>query len=918
MPNEALAEAGPSPTPYTLPLADRRATLPIAGGKGASLARMAAAGLPVPSGFHVTTVAYAAFVARAGLQQTIGGALAGVDPARAETLEAASAAIGDAFRAASLPAGLESAVRQAYLDLAGGGSSGGVPVAVRSSATAEDLPELSFAGQHDTYLNVVGPAALLSALVDCWASLWTPRAIGYRARNAVPATDIALAVIVQLMVPSEASGVLFTADPLSGRRDRIVIDATLGLGEALVSGLVEPDHYAVDPATGAILERRLGSKAVSVRARAGGGTATVNEGAAAGQALPDAGIDELARLAQRVAALYGTPEDIEWAWAGGRFSLLQARPITSLFPLPEGISAQPLQVWLSFAAVQGVLDPLTPAGQDAVSAFIASGGRMLGYRTTPGNQTAFVEAAGRFFINLTPFVRNAVTRPLVRGLPSVVEPGSEQAIGALLEEPALAPVARRISARTLRHLLPAFLPLAGRFLFSLLRPEGMRRRAFRRVDELAGSFAAELGSARGLGERLAVVERMLASVPPTLLAYVMPGFAPSMAMLNLLFRLARNVDGGRELVLEITRGLPYNVTTEMDLALWAVAQQIRADPASRACFGADDTPAAELARAYLAGTLPEVAQRALDGFLGRYGMHGVAEIDVGRARWKEDPTPLVRSLQSYLTIEDPEAAPDRVFARGAITARRAARRLADGVRRRPGGRRRALAVRFAASRLRALGGLREYPKFTAVRMLGLAHEALLAGGRELAEQGALERPEDVFFLRFDELRAAARDGRTPAEWPALIAARRSIYERERRRKRLPRVLLSDGRAFYEGVQAPPGTAAGRLAGSPVSPGTAEGLVRIVLDPHGTQLEQGEILVCPGTDPAWTPLFLSAGALVMEVGGLMTHGAVVAREYGIPAVVGVHEATTRLRTGQRVRVDGSSGSVVILDEDGGQA
>jgi phosphohistidine swiveling domain-containing protein len=824
-----------------------------------------------------------------------------------------------------LPAGLEGVVRRAYLDLPRGGSPAGPAVAVRSSATAEDLADLSFAGQHDTFLNVIGPAALLRALVDCWASLWTARAIGYRARNAVAASDIALAVVVQEMVQSEVSGVLFTADPLTGRRNRIVIDATLGLGEALVSGRVEPDHYAVDPAAGVILERRLGSKAVSVRAQEGGGTATVTEAAAGRQALPDAQIGELAGLGQRIAALYGSPQDIEWAWAGGRLSILQSRPITSLFPLPGSmtgsIPAEPLQVWLSFAAVQGVLDPLTPAGRDGIASFIASGGRMFGYGTTPANQTAFVEAAERFFINLTPFVRNAATRPIVRGLPSVIDPGSEQVILALLEEPALAPAARRISARTLRHLLPVFLPLAGRFLFSLLRPDTMRARAVRRVDEQVGRFAAEMRAAQGLAARLGAMERMLATVPPTLMSHVIPCFAPSMAMLNLLFRLARAVEGGRETVLEITRGLPHNVTTEMDLALWAVAQQIRADPASRACFAATaaGATAADLSRAYLAGSLPEVAQRALAGFLEHYGMHGIAEIDLGRARWRDDPTLLIQSLQSYLTIEDPEAAPDRVFARGAITARAAAERLVAQVRRTPGGWWRARVAGFAAGCLRALGGIREFPKFFGVRMLGLAHDALLASGRELAEQGALERPEDIFFLRLHELAAAAEGRGMTEDWRALVAARRAVYERERRRRRLPRVLLSDGRAFYGGLSAAqgaaPGTAAGTLAGSPVSPGVAEGLVRIVLDPHSTQLAPGEILVCPGTDPAWTPLFLSAGALVMEVGGLMTHGAVVAREYGIPAVVGVDEATTRLKTGQRVRVDGSSGQITLLDEIG---
>ena len=327
-----------------------------------------------------------------------------------------------------------------------------------------------------------------------------------------------------------------------------------------------------------------------------------------------------------------------------------------------------------------------------------------------------------------------------------------------------------------------------------------------------------------------------------------------------------------------------------------------------------DAPVEELGRAYRRRELPAAAQEALAGFLARYGVHGTAEIDLGRQRWNEDPAPVLQSLQSYLRIADPEAAPDRIFARGAAAGERAAGRLAASLRGGPHGRVRAALARFAAGRVRALAGMREYPKFFAVRLLGLAHDALLASGAELAKQGLLSAAGDVFFLRLDELRELARDAGGDAGRPqALVAERRAAYEREMRRTQIPRVLLSDGRAFYGGVAAAAGEAANTLAGSPVSPGVAEGPVRVVFDPHQAQLRPGEILVCPGTDPAWTPLFLAAAGLVMEVGGLMTHGAVVAREYGIPAVASVYEATTRLRTGQRVRVDGSNGVVRVLDD-----
>lgn len=291
-------------------------------------------------------------------------------------------------------------------------------------------------------------------------------------------------------------------------------------------------------------------------------------------------------------------------------------------------------------------------------------------------------------------------------------------------------------------------------------------------------------------------------------------------------------------------------------------------------------------------------------------MRGIAEIDVGRARWHEYPLPLIQTLRSYLQIDNPSAAPDVMFEHGAATAQNAIDRLVQELRATRRGWLKAWLARWAARRVRALAGLRESPKFAAIRIIGTVREAVIASGRELAAQGVIAQPDDLFFLHQPEIQAlAAGDNR---DWQALIAERRSIYDREKQRRQVPRLLLSDGRTFFEGIAdvTPDGAT---LAGSPVSPGSVEGVVHLVLDPHVEQLTPGEILVCRGTDPAWTPLFLAAGGLVMEVGGLMTHGSVVAREYGIPAVVGVHQATTRLRSGQRIRVDGSSGRITLLDE-----
>nr|MBP8293612.1 hypothetical protein [Caldilineaceae bacterium] len=322
------------------------------------------------------------------------------------------------------------------------------------------------------------------------------------------------------------------------------------------------------------------------------------------------------------------------------------------------------------------------------------------------------------------------------------------------------------------------------------------------------------------------------------------------------------------------------------------------------------TPAAELAAGYLAGALPPAAQVAIAGFMQRYGMRGLGEIDLGRPRWREEPEHIVQVLQSYLTIDDPTQAPDLIFARGAQRAVAAIDELATAVQRTRGGFVKARLVRWAATRYRALAGMREAPKFFAIRMMGVMRQGLLESGAAFVTTGQLERADDLFYLYLRELQEISRKRAITLAHRAVIAERRALYGRELRRRQQPRVLLSDGTAYFDGVRAANGDS-NAIVGDPVSPGLVEGVVRVVFNPVGTRLAPGEILVCPGTDPAWTPLFLAAGGLVMEVGGMMTHGSVVAREYGIPAVVGVHEATTRLHDGQRVRVDGSSGVITVL-------
>jgi phosphohistidine swiveling domain-containing protein len=896
---------------WLLPFDAPTLTLPVAGGKGTNLVRLARAGFPVPPGFVVTTDAYHAFVEANYLQERILALVNAIRPDDPAALDGAAAQIHEWFRKSDMPDDLVTALLLAYANLRGR------PVAVRSSATAEDLPDLSFAGQQDTYLNVVGPESLRNAVRDCWASLWTARAIGYRARNAIPQDAVALAVVVQTMIQSEASGVLFTANPLSGLRSETVIDATLGLGEALVSGQVDPDHYVVDTATRTIREKRLGAKALAIRGVEAGGTIVSQENASTVQALPDEQIQALTELGARVQAEYDAPQDIEWAWAGGQLYLLQARPITSLFPVPEGFGPDDLHVLISFGAVQGMLEPMTPLGRDTIRAMAAAVAGLFGMERTYATQDALRVAGERLWLDATAIVRNAFGRRLIAGVLTMVEPSVVQAITSVWDDPRLqAEGDMRLSTRL--RLLRFALPLFGHAVRNLINPDG--RRAW--FDALLDRDLAELreqaaGTPASLDTAIALLDRTTQGLPQIvrpLLSVVVAG----QAAINLLRMLGSGLPAPQAaLWIEITRGLPHNVTTQMDLRLWDAARAIRADAAATQRF-AQDTPDA-LATAYQAGALPPVAQQAVADFLAQYGARGVGEIDFGRPRWNEDPRHVLQVIQSYLQIEDEQRAPDAVFARGAQVADAAAEQLVAALRRTRGGWFKARQARFLISRYRALGGLRESPKFYAVRAIGVLRAALLEAGRAQAAAGVLTEPDDLFYLSPDELRQLA--GASPApttpetsgppEWRALVMGRRVAADREARRRQIPRVLLSDGRAFYEGMAAPAGSAGDALTGSPVSPGVVEGAVHVVLDPHAERLAPGEILVCPGTDPAWTPLFLAAGGLVMEVGGMMTHGSVVAREYGIPAVVGVHQATTRLRNGQRVRVDGTAGTVEVL-------
>ncbi len=801
----------------------------LVGGKAAGLGELIRAGERVPEGFCITTAAHEAVRASSGV----------------------------------IPDDLRREIVACYERLGAG------PVAVRSSATAEDLPQASFAGQYDTLLNVSGAEALTDAVQRCWASLASPRAVAYREAAGVGGDRVRMAVVVQRMVDPVAAGVLFTANPMTGTRSEMVVDAVAGLGDVVVDGRASADHYVL--------------RGPSV--------------AGAGGCLTAAQLERLREAGERLQRRLGVPQDVEWAIdRAGTLWLLQSRAITTLFPLPE--SSRPgLRIYLEVGHMQGMLRPFTPMGMAAMRVATAQWLDSVGLAADPfEGHPGIVAAAGRMYIDFTVLVRSRRLRAKLPAALRIYGPRVSGAVARVLDDPRFAPTPGR--AFRLRSVVVVAARLAPGLVLGLLGallwPARARARAFRAAAEMERPHPPQ--SLRGAADRVRLAAELQRPYLRGMTAMLPPLYAAMLARaaaVGLLAGLAVESE-----VDETLRGAPYNVTTEMDLTLWRLASAVAGEHRDLLLH----TPPAELAARYRAGELPEFG---LGGFLRRYGHRGAAEVDVGVPRWAEDPAPVFAALAGYLRVTDPDDAPDRRFARAAGEAAAKIEELVGRARRtRPF---RGRVAGFFLRRSRQLAGLRELPKFGWLYAFAAMRRELLAAGAELAGRGLLERADDIMFLDFREALAAAHGD----DLRELVAARRAEFQRELRRRSVPGVLLSDG-TIPEALTPPSPVTDGTLAGMAAAPGTVTGRARVILDPAGAHVEPGEILVAPTTDPGWTPLFLTAGGLVTETGSPMAHGPTVAREYGIPAVICVRDATQLITTGQLITVDGGSGTVVLTD------
>jgi phosphoenolpyruvate synthase/pyruvate phosphate dikinase len=849
----------------------------VAGGKGAQLGALSRLdGVRVPAGFCVTTDAFRRILAAAPSIDDRLDQLSRLDPDDRAGIRTLSAEIRRTIEGIAVPEDLAAAITRA---LAEHGEQ--AAYAVRSSATAEDLPTASFAGQQDTYLNVVGPMAVLEHISRCWASLFTERAVIYRRRNGIDDRTVGMAVVVQRMVFPQASGVLFTADPVTGDRKVATVDAGFGLGEALVSGLVNPDVFKVR--RDEIVARTIAAKERAVQALPGGGTqqVAIDPSRQEQPTLTDGQVLELVRLGRRIEAHFGRPQDIEWCLAGDGFRIVQSRPITTLFPVPVPVPAtddQAHHVYLSVGHQQMMTDAMRPLGWSmwqltAMAPMHEAGGRLFVDVTralaTSAGRAGLLEMAGRY----DPLTRDALETVLSRDfvpLSPDAGPGRPPAGAGPAPIETDPTVVTELIARSEASV-------------AALRRDIRTRTGPPLFDFLLEAFEEH--------------KRVLSD--PLNIQAIMAGMEATWWLNDRLLEWL----GEKNAADTLTLSAPGNITSEMGLALLDVADVIRPYPEVVAFLrGVADEGFLDELPEFAGGT---EARDAIEGYLDRYGMRCVGEIDITRPRWRERPTTLVPVILDNVRNFESGAA-GRRFEQGRRQAGEKAQQVLERLRALPDGEHKADETERMIERVRTFIGYREYPKYGIICRYFLYKQALLEEAERLVQAGVLAGKEDIHYLTFYELHDVVRTHRVDDR---LIAQRKEEF-RAYQALTPPRVLTSDGEAVagsYRRDDVP----ADALAGLPVSGGTVEGRARVILDLAQADLEAGDILVTSFTDPSWSPLFVGIAGLVTEVGGQMTHGAVIAREYGLPAVVGVQRATRLIRDGQRIRVHGTDGYIELL-------
>ncbi len=864
--------------------------LALVGGKGANLGELSRIdGIRVPEGFCVTTEAYKRIIGQAPAFHALLEQLSLLTVEDRERIREISEKIRSVIEGTPIAKDIDEAVTSHLTKLGENHA-----YAVRSSATAEDLPTASFAGQQDTYLNIRGKEAILKHISKCWASLFTERAVMYRMQNGFDHSKVHLSVVIQKMVFPQAAGILFTADPITSNRKVVSIDASFGLGEALVSGLVDADLYKVQG--GKIVSKKISTKKLAIYALKEGGTieqqiATEQQNV---QTLTDEQILQLEKTGRRIEAYFGRPQDIEWCLSDGQLYIVQSRPITTLYPVPP-VNDGKNHVYMSLGHQQMMTDVMKPLGLSLFPIWLSKLGQ------SP------VVAGGRLYLDISHDLASPVAGKIFvkNGLGSVDRLTQKALLNVLQRKDYLKTLPRGkttmgLSGGTFGQLISGLLQAIKIYREN---DANLIHTIMAKNDALAQELAQRIDGKSGED----LVDFIVRDIDEAYKTIVLDNYGVGIVGLYASSWLSQKMKkwlGETNITDVLSQALTNNVTTDMGLALLDVADVVRQYPAVLAYFqhATDETFFEDLEK--LEGG--KAVSASIRNYLKTYGVRCPGEIDITRTRWAEKPTMLIPMILNNIKNFEP-GSHQRIFEQKRLEAEQKERELISRLERLPGGKRKVKKTKKMISVFRNFVGFREYPKYAMMQRFYVYKQALKKEGLRLVQRGVLQEPEDIFYLFLDELRKVASTGQLD---PRLIPQRKGEYEAFEKLTP-PRVMTSDGEIItgeYDTNEIPRDA----LIGVPVSSGTIEGRARIVLKLEEANIEEGDILVTAFTDPSWTSLFVSIKGLVTEVGGMMTHGAVVAREYGLPAVVSVENATRLIKDGQRIRVNGTKGYVEILD------
>ncbi|HDR7708035.1 TPA: phosphoenolpyruvate synthase [Bacillus thuringiensis] len=849
----------------------------LVGGKGLNLGELSnIQGIQVPEGFCVTTVGYEQAIGKNGAFKTLLNQLAMLKIEERDQIGEISKKIREVIMAVEIPVDVVESVVY-YLSHFGDEHA----YAVRSSATAEDLPYASFAGQQDTYLNIIGKENILQHIKKCWASLFTDRAVIYRMQNGFDHNQVSICVVVQKMVFPEASGILFTADPITSNRKVLSIDASFGLGEALVSGLVSADNYKVKEDE--IVEKVIATKKLAIYGRKEGGTETkkISPNQQKVQTLTEQQILQLARIGRQIEAYFGCPQDIEWCLVDDTIYIVQSRPITTLYPIPE-VNDGENHVYVSVGHQQMMTDPLKPLGMS------------LFQLTSFGPR---FQAGGRLFVDVAQRLASPASREFLLNTIGESEPLIKDALMAVIERDNFIKLLPDDEKENSKRMPPAGsqpqIENDPAIVTDLIKNSEAS------IEELKQNIQMKSGSdvLSFILEDIQQLKKIL--FHPQSMAVIMAG-------MNALSWINEKIEqwlGEKNAADVLSQSVQHNITSEMGLALLDVADVIRPYPEVIAYLQhvEDDRFLDELIQ-FKGG---EKVRDAIDAFLNKYGMRCSGEIDITKTRWSEQPATIIPMILNH--IRDFEyGASKRKFAEGLQEALKKEAELLERLQHLPDGEQKVEETKRMICNLRNFIGYREYPKYGMIHRYFIYKQALLKEAEKLVKNNVLDEIEDIYYLTFEELHEVVRTNKLDYK---IIHKQKNAYKLYEKLTP-PRVITSDGEIItgkYKRENLP----AEAIVGLPVSSGVVEGRARVILNMEDANLEDGDILVTAFTDPGWTPLFVSIKGLVTEVGGLMTHGAVIAREYGLPAVVGVENATKLIKDGQRIRVHGTEGYIEVL-------